>query len=269
MTVSFHRRDNGFTHLCAHRGYSAAYPENTLPALEMGRRHGATTFEIDIVLTRDDEIVLLHDRLLDRTTDGRGFAADADWAEVAKLEALGPDGRRNPGVRVPLLREVLEWAVAHGVGLVVEIKEKERVGLLCRHLVALMRETGALGHCIVISFDHVDLARLREREPAVRTEAIVHARHVDLVGVLRACGAESVSIELGMFHEDDALALHAAGLANRLSLPLPEKLVPYWAHGRDWRPRIVGWLRQGLVDSLSGDDVPFLAHLLAEGGAGR
>ncbi len=269
MTVSFHRRDNGFTHLCAHRGYSAAYPENTLPALEMGRRHGATTFEIDVVLTRDEEIVLLHDRQLDRTTDGRGFAADAHWAEVAKLEALGPDRRRNPGVRVPLLREVLEWAVAHGVGLVVEIKEKERVGLLCRHLVALMRETGALGNCIVISFDHVDLARLREREPEVRTEAIVHARHVDLVGVLRACGAESVSIELGMFHEDDALALHEAGLANRLSLPLPEKLAPYWAHGRDWRPRITGWLRQGLVDSLSGDDVPFLAHLLAEGGAGR
>lgn len=267
MTVSFHRRDNGFTHVCAHRGYSTAYPENTLLALEMGRRHGATTFEIDIVLTRDEEIVLLHDRLLERTTTGHGFAADATLAEISRLEALGPGRRSFSDARVPTLGEVIDWAKTHGVGLVVEIKEKERVETISRHLLDLLREKDAFGHCIVISFDHVDLARLREREPLARTEAICHARHADIVAVLRSCGAESVSIELGMFHEDDARALHAAGLANRLSLPLPEKLMPYWAYGRDPRPRIAAWLRDGLVDSLSGDDVPFLTSLLAEAGA--
>ena len=69
---------------------------------------------------------------------------------------------------------------------------------------------------ILLSFNHVDLVRIKENEPAIRTEAIVHARHADLIGVLRACRADSVSIELEMFAAEDAEALHEAGFSNRV-----------------------------------------------------
>jgi hypothetical protein len=110
------------------------------------------------------------------------------------------------------------------------------------------------------------LKRAAERHPGIRTQAITHARHADVVGVLRACGATSVSIEFDMFHPEDAKALHAAGCSNRLSLPRPEVLAEYWRGGRDIIPSLVRWIGEGLIDTISGDDVPFLARLVERAG---
>ena len=129
--------------------------------------------------------------------------------------------------------------------------------------------TGAADRVLVISFDHVVLKRAVERHPHLRTEAITHARHADVVGVLRACGASSISIELDMFHPDDARALHEAGRSIRVHLPPPEVLADCWRGGRDIVPRVVDWLAEGLIDTLSGDDVPFLARLVDRAGGPR
>ena len=97
----------GRVHVCAHRGHSIAAPENTLPALIAAAEHGATCCEIDVVLTRDDEIVLLHDEILDRTTDGRGRVADYDLAALRELDAGAWFDPRFAGTRVPTLAEAL------------------------------------------------------------------------------------------------------------------------------------------------------------------
>ena len=118
-----------------------------------------------------------------------------------------PASRFDPrfaGTRVPTLAEALDWAKREDMGLVLEIKEAERPDLAVDRVAALLEATGAADRVIVISFDHVVLKRAVERHPGLRTEAITHARHADIVGVLRACGASSVSIELDMFHPDDA-----------------------------------------------------------------
>jgi hypothetical protein len=107
----------------------------------------------------------------------------------------------------------------------------------------------------------VVLKRAAERHPGLRTEAITHARHADLLGVLRSCGASSVSIELEMFGPDDARALHDAGFSNRVHLPRPDELAAYWRG--DVVPSVLEWIAEGLIDSVSGDDVPFLAGLVA------
>ena len=128
-------------------------------------------------------------------------------------------------------------------------------------MAGLLEATGAADHVLVISFDHVVLKRAVDRHPGIGTEAITHSRHVDIVGVLRACGATSASVELNMFHPDDAKALHDAGYFHRLSLPRPEALAEYWRGGRDIIPSLVRWIGEGLIDTISGDDVPFLAKL--------
>jgi glycerophosphoryl diester phosphodiesterase len=87
-------------------------------------------------------------------------------------------------------------------------------------------------------------------------------RHTDIVGVLRACGAASVSIEFDMFHPDDGRALHMAGCSNRVSIPRPERLAEYGRGGRDPLPNLIQWIADGLIDTISGDDVPFLASLV-------
>ena len=270
MPFSFLAREAGRVHVCGHRGYSLHYPENTLPALQAAKVWGATTVEIDVVLTADGEPIILHDLTVDRTTDGCGFAADLSLDHICSLDAGVGIHPRFAGTRVPTLAEVLDWAKREEMGLVLEIKEAERPDLAVDRLAAQLEATGATDRVIVISFDHVALKRAVERHPGMRTEAITHARHADIVGVLRSCGASSVSIELDMFHPDDARALHDAGLSSRVHLPRPESLAEYWRGGRDIIPRVVEWISEGLIDTISGDDVPFIARLVERAGrAGR
>jgi glycerophosphoryl diester phosphodiesterase len=264
VSISFSASDNGFTHVCGHRGYSLHYPENTILAFEETRKAGGTTCEIDVLLTRDDEIIVMHDMTLDRTTNGHGFVGDYDWSDLKGLDAGSYKSPRFAGTPIPTLAETLDWAKRTGMGLNIEMKDAERPELLATRILEVLEENDAFGHALVISFNHVHLAQLKERDSRVRTEAITHARHADIVAVMKSCGADSVSIELSQFEPEDAIALHEAGLVNRLHLPLPAKLMTYWAHGRDVRPMIGEWLGRGLVDSLSGDDVAFLRKLASQ-----
>lgn len=262
MSLSFHYRDNGVALVCGHRGYSLHYPENTIAAFEATRAAGGQVCEIDILLTRDNEVILLHDMTLDRTTNGHGYAGDYDWASLQKLDASAGKGAQFAGTRIPTFRETVLWAKQHGLGLDAELKDDDRPDLLAARVVEILRETDGFGHVRIISFDHKELAAIRRRDDRLRTQAILHARHADIAHVLNSCGAESASIELQMFDPEDARAMHAAGLCNRVHLPRPDRLAVGWAHGRDPLPRIRTWLRQGLIDVLSGDDVAFLRRLV-------
>lgn len=266
MPFSFLAAEAGRVHVCGHRGYSLRYPENTLPALRAAKAAGATTVEIDVVLTADGEPIILHDLTLDRTTDGAGFAADLGLERIRGLDAGAVFDPGFAGTRVPTLAEALDWAAREAMGVVLEIKEAERPDLAVDRTAELLEASGASDRVIVISFDHVVLKRAVERHPGMRTEAITHARHSNLVGVLRGCGARSVSIELEMFHPDDARALHAAGFSNRVHLPRPEALAVYWRGGRDIIPRVTEWIADGLIDTVSGDDVAFIARLVERAG---
>jgi len=128
MPVSFLAREAGRVHVCGHRGYSLHYPENTMPALEAAKAAGATTVEIDVVLTRSGEPVLLHDLVVDRTTDGHGFAAVLTLAELRRLDAGVRFDPRFAGTKVPLLAEALDWAKREDMGIVLELKEKVAAG---------------------------------------------------------------------------------------------------------------------------------------------
>ena len=214
----------GRIHICAHRGHSIAAPENTLPALEAAVAHGATVAEIDIVLTRDDRLVVLHDEILDRTTDGNGRVAALDLAELKRLDAGAWFSPKFAGTRVPALEEALATARSNKMGLLIEIKERQRPEILIERLAGLLTAENALADVLVISFDHVSLLRLKTRLPAIRTELITHARHAGPVAMAERAGAASVAIEWNMFDADDAIALHAAGIAVRVTIPRPDRL---------------------------------------------
>jgi glycerophosphoryl diester phosphodiesterase len=266
MPFSFLASQAGRVHVCGHRGYSLHYPENTLPAFEAARAAGATTVEIDVMLTKDGEPIVLHDLSVDRTTDGHGFAADLTLAEISALDAGGSFTPRFAGTKIPTLASALDWAKRTGMGVVLEIKEAERPDAAADWIAALLKSTDTSDQVIVISFDHTVLKRATERHSGLRTEAITHARHVDLISVLRACGASSVSIELDMFNPDDGRRLHDAGLSNRVHIPRPEVLAEYWRGGRDPVPNLIQWIADGLIDTISGDDVPFIARLVRRAG---
>jgi glycerophosphoryl diester phosphodiesterase len=254
--------ENGYVHVCGHRGNSMHAPENTLPALESARGEGASTCEIDIVLSRDGEIVLSHDELLDRTTDGKGPIGEHDLATLKALDAgawFAPD---FAGTRIPTLAETIELARQLGLGLVVEIKERRRVDDMIARLRAVLETTRALEDVVLLSFDHRSMLLAKERIPGIRTEIITHARHVDIVAIARAARADSISIELDMLDAEDTSALAEAGIGIRCHLPRPAWLARHEGYGLDPTAQLVRALEDGAITSLSGDDVSFLRGFL-------
>ena len=100
----------------AHRGSSGNAPENTMPSFELAVEQGTDILEMDVHATKDGHIVVMHDHVLDRTTNGTGPIPDVTLDELKKLDAgckYSPDGGktfpyRGKGITVPTLREVAE-----------------------------------------------------------------------------------------------------------------------------------------------------------------
>ena len=92
----------------AHRGFSGENPENTLASFRAAIAAGADMVELDVHLTRDNELVVIHDDTLERTTDGKGNVADKTLAELKRLDAGFKFNPRFAGERIPTLTEVLD-----------------------------------------------------------------------------------------------------------------------------------------------------------------
>ena len=158
MAFSFLTREAGRVHVCGHRGYSLHYPENTLPAFAAAKAWGATTIEIDVVLTAEGEPIVLHDRTLDRTTDGHGFAADFALEPDPPASTLEPAlNPRFAGTRIPTLSEVVNWGRARGDGDLSRDQGGRAAGPHGRSAVELLEASGITDRPMIISFDHVVL----------------------------------------------------------------------------------------------------------------
>ncbi|CAN5819324.1 glycerophosphodiester phosphodiesterase family protein [soil metagenome] len=156
----------------AHRGFSEHYPENTLAAFRAAVDAGADRVEMDLAITRDDVVVLLHDRTLDRTTDGRGPVSSFPYDHVRGLDAGSWMDVRFAGERVPALRDVLAELADEAV-LNLELKTNDRTAALAaRTLDAtldLLEELDAFDRVVLSSFDALALRAAAEREPRLRT----------------------------------------------------------------------------------------------------
>jgi len=257
---------NGFVHLCGHRGHSQGAPENTLAALRQNRALGGTTAEIDAVLTADGQIIVMHDLSVDRTTNGQGFVADMDMTDIRALDAGAWFGASFADEPVPTLSEALALAREIGLGLEVEIKEKRNLPGFAMALAALLEDPENLARVMVISFDHVSLRWLKTQIPGVRTGGIVHARHADPVQVALSAGLTELCIDLAVWDAGDAQRLHAAGIVNRCHAYAPATIDKMARAGLDPRPMLHDALAAGLIDTLSGDDVGWIAALAAKAG---
>ena len=103
--VPFQMPDRG---ICAHRGASSSHPENTLVAFREAILLGAQMIEFDVALTKDNQLVLMHDLTVDRTTDGTGSVSNLTLKEVKELDAGTWKDKKFKGERVPTLAETLE-----------------------------------------------------------------------------------------------------------------------------------------------------------------
>ena len=105
----------------AHRGASGYAPENTFAAFDLAAEMNADMIELDVQLTKDRQIVVIHDDRVDRTTNGSGFVKDFTLEELQKLDAGSWYGPAFQGERIPTLEAVLK-RYHKKIGLLIELK---------------------------------------------------------------------------------------------------------------------------------------------------
>jgi glycerophosphoryl diester phosphodiesterase len=153
----------------SHRGGSALAPENTLPAFRMAvERYRTQVLELDVHLSQDGEVVVAHDDILDRCTDGQGPIAALTTGQLAQLDAgyqFTLDGQHFPfrgqGVRIPLLRQVLRAFP----DLRFNIEVKPGVSDLEKVFAQLIRSEGAVDRVCVGSAEDLLAAKLHQALP--------------------------------------------------------------------------------------------------------
>ncbi len=149
----------------AHRGSSAYAPENTLAAFNLATEQEADAIELDVDLTRDGHVVVMHDATIDRTTDGHGNINDLTLEEIQGVDAGVWKDAAFRGERVPLLEEVFE-AVGRRLLINVEIKGMSMRGNgVEAKVVALIDKHDLIDRVIVSSFNPFALRRAKQADP--------------------------------------------------------------------------------------------------------
>lgn len=184
----------------AHRGDSAAYPENTLLAFRKAMESGAYGIELDLHATSDGTVVVIHDRSLERTTTGRGYVDEQPLTSVREADA-------GDGERVPTFAEVLDL-VGDNLHFDLEVKQP---GIEAAVLAVLAGYPAA--RWAISSFDWGILHQFRELSP--QAELWPLAMHVDqaLLSVASDLGSPCVAVDAGAYTAAGARVLSEAGLA--------------------------------------------------------
>ncbi|MDJ0463751.1 glycerophosphodiester phosphodiesterase family protein [Streptomyces sp. H27-C3] len=181
-----------------HRGVMGVEPENTLRSFVRAEQAGMDVIELDLRLSKDGALVVMHDAEVDRTTDGKGKIADMTLAELRGLDA-------GMGERVPLLEEVLDLVKSP---LQAEIKD----AAAARALAEVMLRRDLAGRVEVSSFHDAAVAEIASLVPGVRTVLIASRYGTDVVDRARAVGAAALALNIRRLTLETVEQAHAAGL---------------------------------------------------------
>lgn len=225
----------------AHRGASAAAPENTLAAFRLAADQGADGIELDVRATADGQPVVLHDASVDRTTDGTGGVAALTLDQVRRLDAGGKFGPSFRGERIPLLSEVLN-TVRGRLLLDVEVKAAGFEATL----LDLIRQADMVDSVLISSFDAKIIGRVRDWASDIP------------VGLLQSTA-----------DPDAAVSLHAAAYLPAVSVVTPRLIESCRRHGVrviTWTVRTAVEAQTALdadVDGIIADDPAFVRTIIA------
>jgi glycerophosphoryl diester phosphodiesterase len=181
-----------------HRGIMGVEPENTLRSFIAAQQAGLDLIELDLHLSKDGALVVMHDADVDRTTDGKGPIADKTLAELRELDA-------GDGERVPVFEEVLDCVRAP---LQAEIKDVAAA----RALAEVMHRRDLVHRVEVSSFHDDAVAEIATLVPGVRTVLIASRWGADIVDRAKAVGAASLALNIRRLTLESVEHAHGEGL---------------------------------------------------------
>lgn len=181
------------TKIIAHRGSSSTHPENTMVAFQAAEQVGADGIELDVHVTKDGELVVIHDHTLNRTTNGKGLVKDYTLCELRTLDAGGWFLEEFKDQKIPTLREVLIWLQTNMLSLNIELKNimvdypyiEERV-------VHMIHEFDMKERTVISSFQHDSISNIKNIDPQIEC-AILFMEPIDRIWeYANKLGAEGV-----------------------------------------------------------------------------
>ncbi|MEU1650492.1 glycerophosphodiester phosphodiesterase [Streptomyces pristinaespiralis] len=181
-----------------HRGVMGVEPENTLRSFVRAEQAGMDAIELDLHLSKDGALAVMHDADVDRTTDGSGAIAEMTLAELRQLDAGG-------GQRVPVFEEVLD---AVRCPLQAEIKDVAAA----RALAEVMRRRDLVPRVEVSSFHDDAIAEISALVPGVRTVLIASRWGADVTDRAKAVGAQALALNIRRLTLETVETAHAQGL---------------------------------------------------------
>lgn len=162
------------TKVYAHRGYSGRFPENTMLAFKEAAKTGCYGIELDVQLTKDGQLVVIHDERIDRTTDGTGYVRDYTLEELRRFNAAASWNGKFGFQPIPTFEEYCQWAA--GEKLVTNIELKTGVyyyeGIEEKTL-EMVRKYGLTDRVLFSSFLHSSITILRKLAPEIKCGALV------------------------------------------------------------------------------------------------
>lgn len=194
-----HGRGTALTFLTiGHRGVMGVEPENTLRSFVHAEQAGMDVIELDLHLSKDGALAVMHDASVDRTTDGKGPITEKTLAELRELDA----GQGEP---VPVFEEVLD---AVGSPVQAEIKDVAAA----RALAEVMLRRDLVGRVEVSSFHDEAVAEIAQLVPGVRTALIASRWSGDVVERAKAVGAATLALNIRRLTLEVVEQAHGEGL---------------------------------------------------------
>lgn len=176
----------------AHRGFSGKYPENTLLAFLKAVEEGCDGIEMDVHLTKDGEVVIIHDEKLDRTcTNGTGYVRDYTLKELKQFDVSSSFAGSCDPQAVPTLREYFDLVKDTGIVTNIELKTGifEYEGIE-KKVYDLIQEYGLKEKIIISSFNHFSIRRMKALDSEIRCGLLTETWLIDAGKYTKSVGAE-------------------------------------------------------------------------------
>ena len=174
----------------AHRGFSGKYPENTMLAFEKAIEAGADGIENDVHLTKDGVPVIIHDELVDRTTNGKGYVKDYTYEELSRLDAsyIFPE---YGVLHIPTLREYMELVKDKDIITNIELKTGvfEYPGIE-EKVYSMIQEYGLKDKMIISSFNHFSILRMKALDPTIKCGLLEESWLINAGAYVSSVGVE-------------------------------------------------------------------------------
>lgn len=237
-----HMESEGAVLVIAHRGARSIAPENTLAAAVKALEAGADGWELDVAMSADGELVLLHDDTLERTTNaaevfpdrspwsvydftleelkqldfGSWFLESDPFGQAADARISETELQAYVGLPVTTLREALEYTKDNNWWVNIEIKDASGTAadpVIVSKVIALVEELGMQEQVLVSSFNHQYIRQVKTQNPGIATGALVNKPVVDPVAFLEELDAQAYHPGMRVTYEQQVRALRETGYA--------------------------------------------------------